>query len=175
MKPILNPLKIEKPRSSRADKKDQKIFIKNKKALFDHEIIQEYTAGIQLKGYEVKAIKEGKVNFEGSYVQPLQNDLYVINLNIGSYSKQSKEVSEYEAKRSRRLLLNRSEIEKIKTELSQKGRTTVPLAFVTYNNMVKLELAVVKGRKIFEKKNLEKERQIKRDLERESKEVSWLV
>ena len=146
------------------------LLAKNRKALFDHEIIGKFTAGIILKGYEVKAVREGKVNLNGSYIQVVGNVPVVVNMNIGKYSKQSQSLAEHENTRSRTLLLGKKEIETLRRELSQKGRTALPLALLLKNNMIKLELGIAKGRKKEEKKHLEKERQIKRDLERDVKE-----
>lgn len=144
---------------------------KNRKALFDHELLKKYTAGIVLRGYEVKAIKEGKAAFEGSFVKVIQNKPVLENLFIGRYSKQSKDFGEMDAARTRELLLNKKEIDEIQKEISQKGKTAVPLALILENGKIKLELAVVKGRKDFEVKRVAKDRQIKKDLERESKEI----
>lgn len=147
-----------------------KLLSKNRKALFNHSIISRFDAGVVLKGYEVKAIREGKVDFEGSYVRVIKNEVYITNLKIGRYSKQSKEISLQDEKRDRKLLLNKNEIAEINRELSEKGKTAIPLALVLFNNKIKLELAVVKGKKEFEKKQTAKERQIRKDLDVERKE-----
>ena len=149
------------------------LLIKNKKGLFDNEVLEKYTAGIVLKGYEVKAIREGKANFDGSYVQIIGGIPYVVNMYVGTYSKQSQDVAENDLRKSRRLLLKASEIEKIQREIAIKGKTAIPTALVVTHNMVKLELAVVRGRKKLEKKHIEKERQIKRDFEVEAKEARF--
>lgn len=146
-----------------------KLLAKNRKALFDHAIIGRFDAGIVLKGYEVKAIKEGKVDFEGSYIRVLGKEAYAVNLNIGRYSKQSKE-SVFDPKRDRKLLLNKNEILEVEREVSQKGKTAVPLALVLSNNRIKLEFAVVKGKKEYEKKQTAKEKQIKKDMKIQEKE-----
>lgn len=147
-----------------------KLLAKNRKALFNHSIINRYDAGIVLKGYEVKAIREGKVDFEGSYVRLVKGEVYLTNLKIGRYSKQSKEISPQDERRDRKLLLNKNEIKEINRELSEKGKTAVPLALVMSNNKIKLEFAVVKGKKEFEKKQTAKERQLKKDMEIERKQ-----
>lgn len=147
-----------------------KLLAKNRKALFNHSIIDRYDAGIVLKGYEVKAIREGKVDFEGSYVRVIKGEVFLTNLKIGRYSKQSKEISPRDEKRDRKLLLNKNEIKEINRELSEKGKTAVPLALIMSNNKIKLELVVVKGKKEFEKKQTAKERQLKKDMEIEKKQ-----
>lgn len=147
-----------------------KLLAKNRKTLFNHSIIERYDAGVVLKGYEVKAIREGKVDFEGSYVRVIKGEVFLTNLKIGRYSKQSKETSPQDETRDRKLLLNKNEIKEINRELSEKGKTAVPLALVLSNNKIKLELAVVKGKKEFEKKQTAKERQLKKDMEMEKKQ-----
>jgi len=150
---------------------DSMLITKNRKALHDHEIIEKFFAGLVLKGYEVKAIKEGQANLEGSYVRVVEGVPLVVNMYIGKYSKQSRGFDEFDARRDRILLLNKSEIGKLIRETTQKGRTAVPLAIVLQNGRLKLEFAVVKGRKEFEKKQVAKDRQIQKDLAKEAKEL----
>ena len=128
------------------------LIAKNRKALFKHEIIDKYLAGIELKGYEVKSIKEKNVSFEGSYIEIKNNEAYVINLHVGKYSKQSQKYDPEQSRRPRRLLLKKEEIRKIKREIDGKGKTAVPLALLLKHGKIKLEIAVVKGRKKHEKK-----------------------
>lgn len=149
---------------------------KNRKALFNYEVVEKYIAGIVLFGYEVKAIREGNVNFEGSYIKLNDNnDLYVINLYIGKYSKQSKNKAESDPKRPRKLLLNKKEITEIRRAIAEKGKTAVPLALLLQHNLLKLEMAIVKGKKDFEKKTTAKEKQIKKDLDIEMKNFKRLA
>jgi SsrA-binding protein len=144
---------------------------KNRKALFDHELLEKFTAGIILRGYEVKAIKENKASFEGSYVQLIEGEPFVVNMYIGKYSNQSKGFDELSAKRNRKILLNKNEIASLAKEVSQKGKTAVPLALILDKGHIKLEFAIVKGRKEFEKKQVAKDRQVKKDLAIEAKEL----
>ena len=146
-----------------------KLLAKNRKALFNHLLVSKFDAGIVLKGYEVKAIREGKADFEGSYVKVVGGEVFITNLNIGMYSKQAKE-SDFQPKRDRKLLLNRNEIAELNREISEKGKTAIPLAFILSNNIIKLEFAVVKGKKEFEKKQTAKEAQIRKDMRKEEKE-----
>lgn len=147
---------------------------KNRKALFDHEMLEKFTAGIILKGFEVKAIKENKATFEGSYIQLIEGEPFLVNMYVGKYSKQSRDFDELNARRNRKILLNKSEIDKLAKEISQKGKTAVPLALVLDKGNIKLEFAIVRGRKEFEKKLVAKERQIKKDMAVEAKELgNW--
>ena len=148
------------------------LLAKNRRALYDYQLIEKFIAGIALKGYEVKAIREKKVNFEGSYVSVKPNGVFVENLNIGRYSKQSQEIDEQNTRKPRRLLLNKREIEKLKRELHEKGKTAVPLALILRNNLVKLEFAVAKGKKKYGKKQTEKEKQIDKEMKKTAKEFA---
>ena len=151
--------------------KKGKLLAKNRKARYNYSIEDEYLAGIVLKGYEVKAIREGKADFEGSYVQVLDENPYVVNMQIGRYSNQSNTVDELDARRSRKLLLSQKEIDELISKISQKGKTAVPLALVLVNNNIKLEFAIVTGKKDYEKKTVAKERQIQKDLAKETKDL----
>ena len=151
------------------------LIAKNRKALFNHQIIDKYLAGIELKGYVVKSIKENNASFEGSYVDVEDGQMYVKNLHVGKYSKQSQKYNPDETKRPRRLLLKKVEIRKIQKEILEKGKTAVPLAILLKNGKIKLEFAVVKGRKKHEKLQLLKKRQIEIDLKKEAKQQGIIV
>jgi len=141
------------------------LLAKNRKALFNYEVVEKFTAGIVLRGYEVKALREKKANFEGSYVKFEDGEVFVVGMNIGRYSKQSQDSED--PSRPRKLLISKAEMEKLVRELNEKGKTATPLAVVLENNVIKLEFAVVKGLKKYGKKQLEKARQIEKD-ERQS-------
>ncbi len=151
------------------------LIVKNRKALFNHQIVEKFLAGIELKGYEVKAIKENNVTFEGSYVSIEEGQVYVQNLHIGKYSKQSQDYIEQESRRPRKLLLQKGEIRKLQKEVSEKGKTAVPLALLLKRGKVKLEFAVVKGRKKHEKRQLLKKRQIEIDLQKSAKQQGIMM
>jgi SsrA-binding protein len=142
------------------------LLVKNKRATFEYEILDKYTAGLVLYGHEVKSVREGNVNFEGAMVTILGGVPCVVNLHIGRYSHQSQKYSEKEAKRTRKLLLNKSEVLKLAQAVSLKGHFAVPLALILEHNLVKLELGVVRTKKQYEKKQVLVERQIERDLDR---------
>ena len=151
------------------------LLAKNKKALFNNELVEKYMAGIELRGYEVKALREKNVSFEGSYVTIEDGNALVVNLGIGRYSNQSQDYDSNDAKRPRKLLLNKQELAKLSREISEKGKTAIPLALVLRHNLIKLEFAVVKGRKKHEKKGLLKKRQLEKDLQQANKSGSfWL-
>lgn len=150
------------------------IILTNKKAYFEYSILDKFIAGVKLKGYEAKALREGKGKLEGSYVKVLDGKLKVVNFGIGKYSKISQKLEEEDISRTKDLLLNKREISEIKRELDQKGKSCVPLNLRIERGLFKLEIAIVKGKKEFEKKVVVKERQQKRELEREKKQVgTW--
>jgi SsrA-binding protein len=147
------------------------ILVKNRKALFNYELVEKYMAGIELFGHEVKALREGKCHLEGSYISLVEGNLFVVGMKIDRYSKFGGNYNEEMRDRRRRLLLTRAEITKITREISEKGKTAVPLAVLLQKNLVKMELAVVRGRKEFEKKVVEKEKQLKRETEQNFKSL----
>jgi SsrA-binding protein len=147
------------------------LLAKNRKAFHNYEILEKYLAGIELRGYEVKAVREGKATFESSYIKFINNRPYVVGMHIGKYSKQSQDPEGLDTRRSRALLLNARELDKLRSAMDQKGKTAIPLALVLRNNMIKLELATVKGRKKYEKKVVAKEKQVRKDLEKYNKDT----
>lgn len=144
------------------------LLAKNRKAHYNFEIVDKFLAGIVLKGYEVKACRERKINLDAAFVKVEKDGVFIVNMDIGRYSKQSQEV--VDTKRPRKLLITTSEQEKIERELNQKGKTAVPLAVLLKNNMIKIEIAIVKGKKAQGKKQSLKDRQVKRDMEKEAKD-----
>jgi SsrA-binding protein len=146
------------------------LLAKNRKALYNNEVLKKFSAGMVLRGYEVKAVKEHKASFEGSYIRLDKGRAVLVGLHIGRYSKQSRDFNTFEAKRSRQLLLNKAELLNLERELKQKGKTAVPLALVMKNNKIKLEFALVRGRKNYEKKHVAKEKQLVRDLAVDAKQ-----
>lgn len=133
----------------------------NKKAYREYEVLQKFEAGIKLLGPEVKSVKNGRLNFEGSYVKLIGNELYLVNADIPLY-KFSRQ-NDYEPTRSRKLLLNRAEITKLQSTLKQRpGLTIVPLKCYNNRGLLKLKIALSKGRKKHEIKSVEKQRELKR-------------
>lgn len=130
---------------------------KNKKAFFDYEIVDQYEAGIMLKGYEVKAIRNGQVNLKGSYVLVAEDAAYVSGMHIGQY--ESANVADYDPTARRKLLLNRSELNKLVRAESEAGLTIVPLEMYLKKGLIKLKIAVVKGKKTRDKRQTIKRRE----------------
>lgn len=143
----------------------QKISIKNRRASFDYSLIEKYTAGIVLLGTEIKAIREGKVSLVDSFCYFRNNELYVRNLNISIYTEGN--LYNHEPTRERKLLLNKQEITKLQKKLLDKGLTLIPtLLFTSDSGYAKLEIALAKGKKLFDKRDDMKAKDIDRDLKR---------
>lgn len=145
-----------------------KVYIKNKKAYFEFNVLDKYTAGIQLLGTEIKSIREGKANLNDAFCSFINEQLYVRNLHISEYSYGS--FYNHEAKRDRVLLLNKKELKKLKTKTEEKGFTIIPLAlFISERGFAKLEIALAQGKKAFDKRDSIKERDSKIELDRAMK------
>lgn len=141
------------------------INIKNRKAKFQYEIIEKYTAGIVLVGTEIKAIREGKANIAESFCEFHKNELYVINMNIQEYSHASH--FNHNPKSERKLLLNKNELKKLNKSVRNTGLTIIPLRlFVNNRGLAKLQIALCKGKKMHDKRETIKTRESKRRLDR---------
>jgi SsrA-binding protein len=145
-----------------------KVVTTNKKAYFNYEIIAKYEAGLALLGSEAKALREGKANLKDSYVEIRDGEAILINSYIGLYSNAS--INNHLPERERKLLLNKSEILKCDQRVKTKGITIIPLR-IYFNNkgLAKIEIALVKGKRLYEKKQKIKDRDIQRDVDRELK------
>lgn len=144
-----------------------KIF--NRKFRRDYQEIEKYEVGIVLSGAEVKSVRAGRVRLEGSFVKILGSEVYLVNAEISVYEYARPQG--YDSRRTRKLLLHKSEIIRLKTKMAGSGRLTiVPVSCYNKHGLVKLEVALAKGRKDLGKKKLEKGRAIKRQEEREAKE-----
>lgn len=139
------------------------IITTNKRAYFDYEILEKYEAGIELKGFEVKSIKNGRINFAGSYAIVKNNEIWLLNTDIPAYQPKNTPM-DYDSKRTRRLLLTKLEIKNLIGKIHEKGLTLLPLKAYTKNGKVKIEIGLAKSRKKYDKRELIK----KRDIERET-------
>ncbi|MCA9307882.1 MAG: SsrA-binding protein SmpB [Patescibacteria group bacterium] len=148
------------------------LLIKNRRAFHNYDILQNYTAGIVLTGFEVKALREKRGNLQGAFVKIKDDTPVITSFHIGRYSKLSQDISDTFLDRDRKLLLKKHEIASIKQSLEEKGKTAVPLSVILEHGLIKVEFAIVRGRKAHEKKVVAKERQIKKDLDNELKQNS---
>lgn len=146
-----------------------KIEIKNKRATFDYEILDVLTAGIVLTGTEIKSLRAGKANLTDSFCIIEKDEAFVRNMHITEYEKGGH--YNHEPKRERKLLLNRSEINKWHTKLKEKGLTMVPLKlFINPKGLAKLDVGLARGKKTYDKRESLKEKDAKRQMERVKKE-----
>ena len=145
-----------------------KIEIKNKKATHLFEIDEKYTAGIQLKGTEIKSIRQGKANLVDSYCFFQEGELWLKGMHIAEYDHSSH--FNHEPKRDRKLLLKKQELRKIQRKVKEKGNTVIALkVFISEKGWAKAEIATAKGKKKFDKREDIKEKDMKRDMERMDK------
>ena len=135
--------------------------ILNRKARYDYEIEDTYEAGIVLTGTEIKSIREGKVNIKDSYAIIRNNEIYLLNTHISTYKEGN--IFNHEEDRTRKLLLHKKEILKLRDKLEVEGYTLVPLKIYFVKNKAKVLIGVAKGKKNYNKKETIKERDIKRD------------
>lgn len=151
-----------------SNKLQAKINIKNKKAKFEYEIGDTYVCGIVLKGTEIKSLRQNKASISEGYCGFDANELFARNLHIAEYDKASFE--NHEAKRARKLLLNRTELNKIHKAVKVKGVTIVPLRlFINEKGLAKLEIGIAAGKKLHDKRQDLKEKDAKRDMDRAMK------
>lgn len=138
----------------------------NKKALFDYEILERYEGGIELKGFEVKAVKKGLAGLKGAYVRVKnEKEAYLINAYIAPYQV-ANIPSTYDPTRSRKLLLHKKELRALLGKTSQKGLTLVSLSLYLKNNRVKLEFGLGRGKKKVDKREQIKKREVERRMRR---------
>ena len=142
--------------------------IRNKKAYFEYHILEEFTAGIQLLGTEIKSIRDGKANINDAFCAFLNKQLYIRNMHIAEYSHGS--FYNHEAKRDRILLLNKKEIAKLKAKTEEKGFTIIPLnIFVNNRGFAKVLIGLAQGKKIYDKRETLKDRDSKIEIDRAMK------
>jgi len=139
--------------------------IKNRKASFEYHFLQTYVAGIVLSGTEVKSVREGKANLADAYCIFIEGELYVKNMHISEYKQGS--YNNHDPKRLRKLLITKTEQRKILSKLKDKGTTIVPIQlFFNERSYAKLEIAIARGKKLFDKRESLKEKDVRRQLAR---------
>jgi len=143
------------------------IISNNRKSSYLYTFIDKYEAGIQLKGFEVKAIREGNVNIAEAYISIKNNEIFVIGMHVGEYSHSG--YATHDPTRERKLLMHKVEISKIKSKFENKGITIIPLKLYFKNGKAKLEIALAKGKKKWDKRETIKRRDIDREIKRSMK------
>lgn len=148
------------------EKIEKSVHIKNKRATFEFQIIDKYVAGMVLKGTEIKSIRQSKVNMSDSYCYVTEEGIFIKNLHISAYEKGT--YLNHEPLRDRKLLLTKKEIKKITKSLDDQGITLIPLSIYTSERgFAKMEIAIAKGKKLYDKRADIKEKDIKREMNRE--------
>ena len=148
---------------------EQKLIADNKKAYFDYFIEDKFQAGLVLEGVEIKSVRAGKVNLKDSYVIIKNGEVFLMGAHIAEYEK-ADGLNKVDTRRTRKLLLTKSEIRKLERKVTIKGYTIVPTKMYLSHNLAKLEIAVAKGKELYNKKDSLKEKDIKRETDRMMKE-----
>jgi SsrA-binding protein len=143
--------------------KKSNILIKNKRASFDYELSDRITAGIQLFGTEIKSIRDGKASLSDTYCTFIKNELWIKNMHIATYFFGT--YNNHEVRRDRKLLLNRKELRKLSRATRETGYTIIPTKmFINAKGLAKLEIALARGKKNYDKRNSLKEKEARKEV-----------
>ena len=149
---------------------EKSIVSTNRKAYHEFQIIEILEAGLELLGSEVKSLREGKASLKESYIKIRKGQAWMVGVHISAYSHTG--FSGHEPLRNRRLLLHKNEIYKINQKLSEKGLTALPLKlYFNKQGWLKVEIGLAKGKKLYDKRDTKKRRDIERDIQREMKKT----
>jgi len=138
----------------------------NVKAKHDYEILEKFEAGIVLSGAEVKAAKKGSINLKGAFVTFKGDEAFITNMHIGKYAPAGRD-DDYDPTRARKLLLSKKELNMLRGKQQTERLTIVPLSLYTLRNLVKVEIALARGKRAFEKRDTIKKRDLDREIRRE--------
>ncbi len=144
-----------------------KLVSQNRKARYDYEVIDSYEAGIVLVGTEVKSIRNGMVNLADGYAKFIQNELWLVNMHVSEYRFGN--VHNHDPRRSRKLLLHKKELHKLESAIKEKGLTLIPMKLYLKNGKVKIDIGLCKGKKLYDKRESIKEKEMDRDMRRIAK------
>lgn len=155
----------QKSMGNEKKKFDKIINIRNKKASFEFEFLDTFVAGIVLRGTEIKSIREGKVSFTEAYCYFKRGELFIKQMHIAPYSMASS--YNHDAVRERKLLLNKKELDKLESKFEEKGLSIIPVRiFINDKGLAKLEIALARGKKLHDKRQDIKTKDVKRELDR---------
>ncbi len=140
-------------------------FATNKKVYFNYEVLEKIEAGIELLGLEVKSVKAGKVVLDGAHITIRGQEAYIIGADISPFQPNNTP-KEYDASRNRRLLITKKELARLENSEGQKGLTIVPISMYSKARKIKVEIAIVRGKKQFDKRQSIKKRDTKREMDR---------
>ncbi len=141
-------------------------YAENRKARFDYEILEKYEAGIELIGTEVKSVRGGSMSLEGAFAIVRGGEAYLINANIPPYQAKNAP-KDYDPLRNRKILLTKKELSGLTASEKNKSLTIVPISVYNKGRKIKIEIALVKGKKKFDKREDIKKREVDRDIRRE--------
>ncbi len=144
-----------------------KIVCQNRKAYHDYDIIETYEAGIVLRGTEVKSLREGRANLKDSYVIIKEGEAWLLNCHISPYSHGN--IMNHDPVRTRKLLFHKKEIQRLMGQIAQKGYTLIPLKIYFKGPWAKVEVALAKGKRKYEKRDRIREREAQREIDRAMK------
>jgi SsrA-binding protein len=148
---------------------EKKIFSSNRKAYYNYEILEKLETGIVLSGYEVKSVRQSNISLVDSIVRFSNGEAFVENIFIAPYEQISSHIADYDAKRKRKLLMHKSEINKMHTKVKEKGLTVVPLeVYIGGKGKAKLLIGLAKGKKSYDKKEAIKKKDIAREIAKEN-------
>ncbi len=140
-------------------------YLSHKKAHFDYEVLKTYEAGISLLGHEVKSVRASRGKLEGAFVIIRGGEAFVVGLNINLYQPKNL-LKKHDPERARKLLLSKKELAEIEQQTETAGLTAIPLKLYNAGRNIKLEIAVVKGKRNYDKRQAIQSRDVKRDIER---------
>jgi SsrA-binding protein len=146
------------------NKSEERIAISNRRARFEYEILDTFEAGIVLVGSEVKSLRQGKANLQDSYALVKNGEVWLLNMHINPYEQANQ--FNHDPLRTRKLLLNKSEIAKLQIKTNEKGLTLIPLKLYFNKGIAKVELGIGKGKKLHDKRESIKERDVTREMQR---------
>lgn len=144
--------------------------INNKKAYYDYQILDTIEAGLVLSGTEIKSIRDGRANLKDSYAIVKNGEVFILNMHISHYKEGN--IFNHDETRTRKLLLNKKEISKLRDTVVLNGNTLVPLKIYFKNNRAKLLLGIAKGKKSYDKRESIKQRDVNRELKKQYKNLN---
>jgi SsrA-binding protein len=148
------------------DRIQKTVNIQNRRASYEYQFLNKYTAGIMLTGTEIKSIREGNVNLQDGFCTFMNGELWLNQVNIAKFTEGT--YNNHEPTRSRKLLLNKREMNQLEKKLQEQGLTVIPIRlFINDRGFAKVEIALAKGKKLFDKREDIKERDVKREMQRE--------
>jgi SsrA-binding protein len=147
-----------------ANKKHTRTVARNRRARHEYEIEDTYEAGIVLQGTEVKSLRQGNCSIEEAYARPHKGEMFLMDMHIAPYEQGN--IQNHEPKRPRKLLLHRREIDRISSQVQERGRTIIPLSVYFKQGRAKVEIGIARRRKQWDKRRKKEERQRRQDAER---------